>query len=140
MTERREKTEKHGVVFALWDGNKIQLEKRNKPNGKFFGYILVPGGGVEQGETLEKALLREVREEYKVKALIYKKLGNYPSIEDDGILNVRHLYLVTKWLGILSNPEDLNDHIEATLEEAFEICKHPLSQVFLKRIQKELSR
>lgn len=81
-----------------------------------------------------------MREEYKVKVLIYKKLGNYPNIEDDGILNVRHLYLVTKWKGTLSNPENTNGHIETTIKEAFKVCKHPLSQIFLKRIQKELSR
>jgi hypothetical protein len=50
MAERKEQTKKHGVIFALWDGNKIQLEKRNKPTGKFFGYILVPGGELNKGK------------------------------------------------------------------------------------------
>jgi len=140
MAERREQIEKHGVIFALWDGEKIQLEERKKIGGKFFGYILVPGGAVEEGETLKEALFREVGEEYGVKALSYRKIGVYPNIEDNGILNVRHLYLVTKWKGNLSNPENTNGHIETSIKEAFEVCKHPLSQIFLKRIQKELSR
>ena len=92
------------------------------------------------GETLENALFREVSEEYGVEVLTYKKLGVFPMVEDSGVLNVRHLYLVTKWNGVLSNPEQTNGHIEASLEEASEICKHPLSQVFLKQIQQKLPR
>lgn len=79
-------------------------------------------------------------EEYGVKVVEYTKLGTFPNIEEDGVLNVRHLYFITKWKGKLLNLEEVNDHVEATIEEAFNICKHPLSQIFLRRIQLELSR
>ena len=44
MVEARENTEKHGVIFALWDGINIQLEKRDKVGSKYEGFVLVPGG------------------------------------------------------------------------------------------------
>ena len=110
MVERGEQIEKHGVIFALWDGEKIQLEERKKIGGKFFGYILVPGGAVEEGETLKEALFREVGEEYGVKALSYRKIGIYPNIEDNGILNVRHLYLVTKCIVQLPFSKYVDSH------------------------------
>lgn len=78
MKERRTVSEKHGVIFALWDGMKIQLEGRTMPGIKFYGYTIVPGGAVEISETLEEALSREVREEYGVEVLEYKKLGFIP--------------------------------------------------------------
>ncbi len=44
-------------------------------------YYVLPGGGVEQGETVEQAVLREVREEASIKIKIEKLL--YHHIYDD---------------------------------------------------------
>jgi 8-oxo-dGTP pyrophosphatase MutT (NUDIX family) len=141
MVETEEVIEKHGVVFAIWDGEKIQLEKRLK--GKYEGEIIIPGGSVESGETLEDHTLpREIKEEYGVDVVKTKKVGIFPSVED-GVLNIRHLYLVTEWNGNLSDPEKnmrKSEHLEATLEEALLICRHPLTQIFLQVIKSELSR
>lgn len=137
MIERGGYNKKQGVVFALWDGTKIQLEKRIK-KGKFQGFTIIPGGAVEKDETIEKALFREVREEYGVEVTDFQKLGLFPSLEDNNTLNVRHLYLVTSWSGVLSNPENKNDHLETSITEAVDLCKHPLSQAFLVVIQKAI--
>jgi len=139
MLERETLFEKHGVVFALLSGNKIQLEKRIKED-EFEGMIIIPGGKVKPYQTLEEALFEEVMQEYGILVKRHKKLGVFPSIENRGILNIRHLYLVTEWEGCLSNPENKSIHVEATLKEALKICEHPLSQIFLKVIEKELSR
>ncbi len=137
MPERKWFPEKHGVVFALWDGKTIQLEERLAP-GNFQGFNIIPGGGVESWETLEEALSREVGEEYGVKVLSSKKLGTVPTTESDGTLDIRHVFLITSWEGELSNPEGKNKHIEASLGEAFGQCKHPLSQIFLQMIEREV--
>lgn len=47
------------VVFD--DQNRILLIKRGKP--PHYGSWMVPGGTLEWGETLERAVVREVREE-----------------------------------------------------------------------------
>jgi len=140
MTEREETPEKNGVVFVLWDGKKIQLERRDTSDKLFFGFTIIPGGKIEKGETPDEAMFNEVMEEYGVAVLVYKPLCDFTDIENGGVLNKRRLYLVTKWSGVLSNPEESNGHIEATIQEAFTLCEHPLTKTFLGVAQKEISR
>jgi len=138
MVESSEITEKHGVVFILWDGEKIQLEKRLEEGTEFFGYTIIPGGAIETSETQEEALLREVCEEYGVVPSEYRKVGIVDTIEQNGTLNFRHVFLVTGWNGQLSNPEDKNEHIKTTLEEARKLCTHPISQRILDLVGVEI--
>jgi len=43
-----------------------------------------PGGGIEEGETPERAAIRELREECNVDGVIIKKTGEYADPYDDG--------------------------------------------------------
>lgn len=131
--------EKFGVIFAIWDGKSIQLEKRLKLGSKFFGLTIVPGGGVETGETYQMAMKREVSEEYGVKATEFEPIGVVRDVEEGGIMNIRHVFLVTKWEGRLSNPERVKSkHLKATIEEARVLCTHPISQRILNLVEVNL--
>lgn len=55
--------------------NKILLVKRDTV--PFRGYWALPGGRVEPGETVEKAVEREVKEETGLDAIAAVKLGDY---------------------------------------------------------------
>ncbi|RMH81438.1 MAG: NUDIX hydrolase [Acidobacteria bacterium] len=64
------------AVLRLWEGKSfkgIVLVERLYPP---YGFAL-PGGFVERGETLEKAVLKEVKEETGLSARIRRLLGVY---------------------------------------------------------------
>jgi 8-oxo-dGTP pyrophosphatase MutT (NUDIX family) len=105
-----------------------------------FGFTIVPGGSVKNGETQEEAMIREAGEEYGVIPTVYKKLGVVHNRSSVGSLDFRHVFLVTEWEGELSNRENRNEHLEASLEEARELCVHPILQKILDLIEKELTR
>ena len=60
------------AVAVIVNNRKILLMHRIN-NGK--EYHVFPGGGVENGETVEQAVLREVQEETSLEVKIEKLLG-----------------------------------------------------------------
>ena len=55
-------------------GKIVVIRRRNEP---FKGYYALPGGIVEYGETVEEAVLREVKEETGLDVKIHKLVGVY---------------------------------------------------------------
>ncbi len=62
------------------DNKLVVLFRRRKINGNVIEYYSLPGGGLEEGETLEENVIREVKEELGVDI---KVLGYVGSSEDD---------------------------------------------------------
>jgi len=58
-----------------YQGKKIVVIRRK--NEPFKGYYALPGGIVEYGETVEEAVLREVKEETGLDVEIHKLVGVY---------------------------------------------------------------
>lgn len=132
--------EKHWVINILLENNKIQLEKRTEKDKPMYGYIIIPGGSIDTSETQKEAAERETLEEYGIKALDARKIGTVQNIgPNSGTCYFRHVFLITKWEGELSNPENRNEHIDVPLEVAREICKHPVFQQILDLLDRELS-
>jgi 8-oxo-dGTP pyrophosphatase MutT (NUDIX family) len=58
------------------------------------------GGHVEDGESVEAALIREVQEEVGLTPAQFRKVANLPEPSESGDPNTRyHLFLVTQWDG-----------------------------------------
>lgn len=68
------RTRAGGIVIK--DG-KILLVRRFK-NGEI--YHVTPGGGVEEGETPEEAVVREVMEEASIKVVMKEKLTEFTAV------------------------------------------------------------
>jgi 8-oxo-dGTP pyrophosphatase MutT (NUDIX family) len=138
MAERKETLEKYGVIFVLYCDGQIQLEERIEKDKRLFGFTIVPGGGIENGESEVTALKREVREEYGVEINVFKKLGVVTYQHTENVINHGNVYFVTDWVGKLDNPEGRNKHLQATLLEARSLCKIPATQEILDLVEKEL--
>lgn len=72
------------TAIVEFPNNKILLVKRNTVI--FKGYWALPGGKVDAGETIEQAIVREVKEETGLHVKIVRKIGEYHEIGiQDGI-------------------------------------------------------
>lgn len=84
-----------GIILK---GNKILLTKRKIY--PFQGYWVLPGGHVEYGEKVEKAVLREIKEEVGVSVKIEKLVGVYSGPKRDPRYHtVSVVYLLEKGKG-----------------------------------------
>lgn len=79
----------HAVVRRQ---EQVLLVQRARP--PFEGYYTLPGGGVELGETVEEALVREVREETGLQVRVTRFLGYVNAIERDQGHRVRWHYVI----------------------------------------------
>lgn len=63
----------------------LMFRRRIKEDGSKKEYYVIPGGGINEGETLEENIRREMREEFSVEINILGYLGNDES--EDSIAN-----------------------------------------------------
>lgn len=94
------------VLAYIQRNNQYLLLFRNKKKndineGKWIGV----GGHVEQGETPEDALIREIKEETNLDVLSYSKRGIVYFINNN-ISEAMHLYVVTKVEGSIQECDE----------------------------------
>jgi 8-oxo-dGTP diphosphatase len=103
-------------VVRLWDGERFKgivlVERRYEP----LGYAL-PGGFVEVGETVEKAVLREVKEETGLDAQIVKLLGVYSEPNRDPRFHVVSVVFVLDAYGEPKGGDDAKKAVVFPLED-----------------------
>jgi len=103
-------------VVRLWEGERFKgivlIERRYEP----LGYAL-PGGFVEVGETVEKAVLREVKEETGLDAQIVKLLGVYSEPNRDPRFHVVSVVFVLDAFGELRGGDDAKKAVVFPIED-----------------------
>jgi 8-oxo-dGTP diphosphatase len=103
-------------VVRLWDGERFKgivlIERRYEP----LGYAL-PGGFVEVGETVEKAVLREVKEETGLDAQIVKLLGVYSEPNRDPRFHVVSVVFVLDAYGEPKGGDDAKRAVVFHIED-----------------------
>ncbi|HTC59985.1 MAG TPA: NUDIX domain-containing protein [Solirubrobacteraceae bacterium] len=100
-----------GVGAVIIDRGAVLLLKRKKPPEA--GHWSIPGGRVEFGETLETAIVREIKEELGCDAKVVASLGVTDHIvESEGVHWVSPRFLVT----ITGQPENLEPETHDAVE------------------------
>ena len=87
-------TGKTATAIIQFPQEKILLIKRNTI--PFKGYWALPGGRMDQGETVEQTVVREVKEETGLDVAVVQKIGEY--IEKGAKDNVEYEYNPTCFL------------------------------------------
>lgn len=94
------------VAAVIREGNKIFATQRGY--GEYKGFWEFPGGKLEDGETLQEALVREVREELDVEIMVGELIDtieyDYPNF---------HLSLNCFWAEIILGDLILKEHQDA---------------------------
>ena len=73
-------------AIIIEDGKLLAMFRRKvKKDGSIKEYYVIPGGGLEDGETLEENVIRELKEEFNVDIEVVKFLGTEQY--DDTIAN-----------------------------------------------------
>ena len=126
------------VVGALLRGSRVLLVHRRADRRDFPDRWSLPGGHVEPGEPPVDALVRELREELGVEAVV----SGAPSLHlerrpdtDDGM--VQDVWVVTAWDGAASNrAEDEHDELRwVAAEELGHLdLAHPEHLPFLREL------
>ena len=88
----------HGFCFY---GDKLVVVYANNK-----GYWTFPGGSIEQGETYEQAVVREIHEESNMKVLHQELIGYIDVYEKDRIIRqTRSFCIVEPYGGFVSDPD-----------------------------------
>lgn len=85
-----------GVGALIYDGDRVLLVQRGNPPLK--DYWSLPGGAVEAGESLEKAILREVFEETSLEVKIVRFGEIFERIMPDAAGAIEYHYVLLDYV------------------------------------------
>ncbi len=111
------------AVGLLRQQGRLLLGKRSAHRRAYPGVWDLPGGHVEAGETIEQALVRELREELGVTPTEWRELAvlRAPALSDESADMLRlHVFLVIAWRGEPHNllPDEHDAIAWITLDDA----------------------
>ena len=110
---------KTSIACIAFKDKKVFIAHRN-PTGQMGGRWEFPGGKVEQGETDEQSIVRELREEFGVTVKVGKQIAS-AAFKHNGDDFSLHAYLVEFPHDGIQKPFALTEHTEYRWAELAEI-------------------
>ena len=80
------------IIFENGKGEFLLYLRDNKPGIPFPNHWDLIGGHIEEGETPEEALVREVREELGIELKEYNFFRTYECTDGDAYPNMKYIY------------------------------------------------
>ena len=109
-----------GIIL---EEDKVDLMYREKKvNGKILKYYTYPGGGLEENETLENCVKREVKEEFNIDVEVLQLLKTVKKKE-----NITHDFACKKIKGTLTLSGE--EKQRSNKENYYEVRKVPLTEI-----------
>ncbi len=93
------------VAGILTKDGKFLVEKRRDDDDADPGYVEIPGGHVREGESLENALRREMKEELGIEVERMKLVSESLATATNGEKQRIHYFHVERWNGIIRSKE-----------------------------------
>jgi len=93
LVDKMSKRRDSGCVIIIKE-NKLLVIKRHCEDHDIVDYYVLPGGGIEEGETPEQTAIREAKEELSINVKLDKLLFEF---NNSG--NIEHYFLVTTYSG-----------------------------------------
>lgn len=121
------------------DGKVLLVRRGHEPA---VGRWVIPGGGVELGETVEEAVRREIREECGIEIAVGPLATVVDRIDQDESGRVRYQYVIIDYFAdyAAGEVEAGSDVSEARWVDADEIDGYGLNQVSRDLIRRALER
>lgn len=91
-----------GVAVILSRNNKVLLAKRKNAYGD--GLYGLPGGRVDDSETLEQCLVRESQEELGIVPTVFNSMGIVKEWQQNSFF-LHFIFVCKRWKGEISNLE-----------------------------------
>lgn len=128
-----------GVGGVVVHAGRVLLIRRGKE--PLYGRWVVPGGTVELGETLEQALVREMREETALEVEPLELLTVFDRIQRDGS-RVAYHFVIVDYLCRLRSGEARagSDALEVAWAAPSELARFDLPAKALEVVQQALRR
>ncbi|AGK60259.1 ADP-ribose pyrophosphatase [Archaeoglobus sulfaticallidus PM70-1] len=106
-------------AIVPYRGGIVLIRRKNEP---FKGYYALPGGIVEYGESVESAVLRELKEETGLDGKIYKLVGVYSDPNRDPRGHFVSVCFIVKGKGRLKAGSDAREVGVFSLDELPELA------------------
>lgn len=120
MSERANSNLPEGVVAVIQDGDRYLMIRR-PDHIRAGGYWCFVGGEIEEGETQEQALVREVREEVGLEVEPEEKVWQCASLTKEWLL---HFWTVNLLYDLVqANPREVAECRWLTIDEIVELPK-----------------
>lgn len=83
------------AIIPMKDGFAFMHRKNVKKRKDYQEYYTFPGGGLEEGETLEEGCMREIKEEFGIHVKVVKKLYEMESEK----FNQKEIFYLCEYVG-----------------------------------------